>query len=426
MRVLINAFGTEGDIRPFVALAQGLAAAGHPAAICTPAGFDRLVTGHGVEHLLMDNEGLELIQTAMPCVRGLSDSYKVLRRMQAAMRQMMLDEWHAARSWRPDLIVYHPKCLGALHIAERLDLPVFISLPLPFFTPTTAFPIPFIGKWPLDGAANRASYRLNHATMLMYGSMINTFRTQTLGLHRKPRTDALLHRHDGTQLPALYPFSPHLVPRPTDYPDHAHITGAWTLDTDPDWTPPADLARFLDAGEPPVYVGFGSMGFGKGAAQRTSRIVNALTSQRRRVLLATGWGGLTAATDAEHVHTVRSVPHDWLFPRTAAVIHHGGSGTTHAGLQAGRPTLICPFVGDQPFWGHRIHDLGAGPAPIPSRKITDARLHPAIDQLLNDHDLHERAARLGNQIRTENGVVAAIHIITSTRTTTPADPTDTQ
>lgn len=374
----------------------------------------------------MDNEGLELVQTVMSSMPGPSGSYKVLRRMRAAMRQMMLDEWSAARSWRPDVIVFHPKCLGALHIAERLDLPAFISLPLPFFTPTAAFPIPFIGKWPLGGAANRASYRLNHAIMLMYGTMINAFRTETLGLHRKPSTDTLLHRPDGAPLPVLYPFSAHLVPRPADYPDHAHITGAWSLDTDPDWTPPADLARFLDAGEPPVYVGFGSMGFGTGAAQRTSRIVDALTGQRRRVLLATGWGGLTAAADAEHVHTTRTVPHDWLFPRTAAVIHHGGSGTTHAGLQAGRPTLICPFVGDQPFWGHRIHELGVGPAPLPIRKITDARLRPAIEQLLNDHDLHERAARLGDQIRAESGVAAAINIITSTGTTTPADPTGTQ
>lgn len=412
MRVLINAFGTEGDVRPFVALARALAAAGHPAAICTPTGFASLVAGHGVEHLPMDNEGLRLIRIAMSSLRRPADSYRVLRRMPAAMRQMMLDEWHAARSWRPDVIVYHPKCLGALHIAERLDLPAFMSLPLPLFTPTTAFPVPFIGRWPFGGAANRASYRLNHAIMIMYGSMINAFRTRTLELPRKSGTDTLLHRHDGTRLPVLYPFSRHLVPRPVDYPDHAHITGAWTLGVDPDWNPPADLVRFLDAGEPPVYVGFGSMGFGAGAAQRTGRIVDALTGQRRRVLLATGWGGLTAVTDAEHVHTVRSVPHDWLFPRTAAVIHHGGSGTTHAGLHAGRPTLICPFVGDQPFWGHRIHDLGAGPAPLPGPKITDGRLRPAIGQLLNDQDLHQRAAHLGDQIRTENGVIAAIRIIT--------------
>lgn len=413
MKVLINAFGTEGDVRPFVALARGLIAAGHQAALCTPSGFAELVTGPGIEQLPMDNEALELIQTAMPSMGGPADSFRILRRMQAAMRRMMIDEWQAARDWQPDVIIYHPKCLGALHVAERLDVPAFISLPLPFFTPTVDFPIPFIGHWPLGGGANRASYAFNHVTMLIYGSMINSFRVDTLGLRPKPRTDVLLHRHDGTPLPVLYPFSPHLVPPPADYPDHAHITGPWIADTDPGWTPPADLARFLDAGEPPVYVGFGSMGFGKGADLRTARIVRAVTDRGRRIVLATGWGGLTDK-GSEHVHVLRAVPHDWLFPRTAAVIHHGGSGTTHLGLRAGRPTLICPFIGDQPFWGDRVRRLGAGPAPIPSRKINDARLAPAIDQLLDDHDLQRSAARLGHQLRTENGVARAVAIITDT------------
>lgn len=412
VRFLIHAFGTEGDVRPFVALAAGLTAAGHQAAICTATGFAQLLSTHQVELLPMNNAGLDLIQTAMQTMRGPADSYRIVRRMQAAMRQMMLDEWAAARTWRPDVILYHPKCLGALHIAERLDLPAYVSLPLPFFTATAAFPIPFIGRWPLGGAANKASYGFNHATMLMYGSMINTFRTDTLGLRPKARTDTLLTRHDGTPVPALYPFSQHLVPRPADYPDHAHITGPWVLDTESGWTPPVDLTNYLDAGDPPVYVGFGSMGFGGASTQRTSRIVQALGRQGRRVLLATGWGGLNAEGDNKNVHTVRAVPHGWLFPRTEAVIHHGGSGTTHAGLRAGRPTLICPFIGDQPFWGHRIHDLRTGPSPVPIRTFTQARLNRAIDQLLNDHDLRARAEHLGQKLRRENGIKNAIQILT--------------
>jgi sterol 3beta-glucosyltransferase len=410
---LINAFGTEGDLRPFVALARGLTAAGHQAAICAPSGFAEFIAGYSVEHLPMGNEALHLIQTEMPSMRGPADSVRILRRMTPAMRRMMLDEWQAAQSWRPDMIVYHPKCLGALHTAERLDIPALISLPLPFFTPTRAFPIPFIGRWPLGGAANRASYAFNHFTMLAFGSMINTFRTETLGLRRKPRTDVLLHRHDGSPVPVLYSFSRHLVPPPADYPAHAHVTGAWDLGSAPDWTPPEDLVRFLEAGDPPVYVGFGSMGFGRGAERRTARIVDALTRQGARIVLATGWGGLAAAT-AEHLHTVRSVPHDWLFPRVGAVIHHGGSGTTHAGLRAGRPTLICPFLGDQPFWGHRVHAAGVGPAPLPVRKITDERLAPAIDRLINDHDQRQRAERLGHLIRAEHGVDRAVAVITGT------------
>lgn len=412
MRVLVNAFGTEGDIRPSLALACGLTASGHQAAICTPTGYADLVADHGVEHLPMDNSALQLIQSGMTSLRGPRDSVKMARQMPEGMRLMMLDEWEAARTWRPDAIVFHPKCLGALHVAERLDLPAFIALPLPFFTPTSAFPIPFVSSRTLGKVGNRASYLANHATMLMYGTMINAFRTDVLGLHRRRRTDDLLHRHDGTPLPALYAHSPHLVPRPADYPDHAHITGAWNRDTWSDWRPPGELTTFLDAGEPPVFVGFGSMGFGRGADRRTASLVTAITKQRRRVILATGWGGVAATANSEQVHTVGSVPHGWLFPRTEAVVHHGGSGTTHAGLSAGRPSLICPFLGDQPFWGNRVYDIGAGPPPVPSRKINSTRLAPAVDQLLNDPAIRQRAVRLGSEIRGEDGVAAAVRIIT--------------
>src|SRR5699024_899504 len=225
-------------------------------------------------------------------------------RMTASMRPMMLDEWRAARWWRPDAIIHHPKSLGAPHVAERLDIPTVIALPMPYFTPTGAFPIPFIGQWPLGERANRASYRFNHAPMLMYGSMINAFRTRTLGLPRKRRTDDLLHRPDGTAVPALYPISPQLVPPPADYPDHAHITGPWTLEEGAGREPPEGLKAFLDAGEPPVYAGFGSMGFGAGAEQRTDHIIETLARHGRRVVLATGWGGLVPREHTDQVHTL--------------------------------------------------------------------------------------------------------------------------
>ena len=172
MRVQLNTFGTEGDIRPFVALAQGLTKAGHEAAVCTSDGYGPIVNGGGVEQLSMDDTARALIKTAMPSMHGPSDSMKIIQQMRPAMRQMMHDEWTAAQAWKPDLIVYHPKCLGALHIAERLAIPAAVSLPLPFFTPTRAFPIPFIGRWPLGARANRASYAFNNVTMLAYGSMI--------------------------------------------------------------------------------------------------------------------------------------------------------------------------------------------------------------------------------------------------------------
>jgi sterol 3beta-glucosyltransferase len=143
------------------------------------------------------------------------------------------------------------------------------------------------------------------------------------------------------------------------------VTGYWFLDGEASWKPPDELAEFLDRGDAPVYVGFGSMGFAKDGDQRREAIITALARAEVRGVPATGWGGIPAGAADPNVITVDNVPHDWLFPRVAAVVHHGGAGTTAAGLRASRPTLICPFLGDQPFWGHQIDHLRAGPKPLP-------------------------------------------------------------
>lgn len=119
--------------------------------------------------------------------------------------------------------------------------------------------------------------------------------------------------------------------------------------------------------------------------ERLTRIVlRAACESGQRVLLAAGWGGLAATELPRYAYILKSAPHDWLFPRCAAVIHHGGAGTTAAGLRAGKPTLVCPFFGDQPFWGRRVHELGVGPRPIPQKKINIENLAQAMCQMTSD------------------------------------------
>jgi sterol 3beta-glucosyltransferase len=139
--------------------------------------------------------------------------------------------------------------------------------------------------------------------------------------------------------------------------------------------------------------------------------VEALAMAGQRGILASGWGGLTAAPLAEHVYMLDAAPHDRLFPRVAAVVHHGGAGTTAAGLRAGKPTVICPFFGDQPFWGRRVAELGVGPAPIPFRYLTPEKLADAIRCAVTDPEMHRRAAKLGTRIREDNGVGRAVELI---------------
>ncbi len=410
MRVLILTFGTQGDVQPYVALARGLLAAGHEAAVCTAEGFRELVSGHGVPYEHMGNDMLELIQSAMPGMAGPAEALQLARRMMAAMRSSLVDQWEAAHRFGPDVLVYHPKMLGGLHIAERLGVPAVLSLPLPFFTPTNAFPIPFIGRWPFRGRLNRASYQFNRFTAVAYGGMINTFRRHVLGLNRMSRITNYLDDADGRPVPILYAYSSAVVPVPTDYPAHAHVTGYWFLNGQAPPQLPAGLLEFIQAGPPPIYVGFGSMGFGRDAAERGQTVASAVTEAGLRAVVATGWGGL-AVPPSERIYVVDHIPHEWLFPQMAAVVHHGGAGTTAAGLRAGRPTLICPVLGDQGFWAERIRDLRLGPAPLRVRQLTVAGLTRRLLDLTSTDAYQERCTAVARRLATEDGVANAVRVI---------------
>jgi UDP:flavonoid glycosyltransferase YjiC (YdhE family) len=210
----------------------------------------------------------------------------------------------------------------------------------------------------------------------------------------------------------LYGYSPHVIPPPPDWGADTHVTGYWFLDPPSGWTPPPALHEFLAAGPPPVYVGFGSMSSRN--PQATAKLVlDALGAAGQRAVLLAGWSGLRPADLPDSVLMVDSVPFAWLFPRMAAVVHHGGAGTTAAGLRAGVPSIVVPFFGDQPYWGRRVAELGVGPAPIPRKRLTVEVLAGAIDRAVTDPVLRRRAAELGVRIRVEDGVARAVGVVST-------------
>lgn len=413
MRVLIMSFGTRGDIQPYAALAGALARAGHDVTLAVPEGFADLVPHGGpgtITHQPAGSALLRLLRDVMPELSGPWDALRTLGIMTSAMRELNAECWAAARLVRPDIVVYHPKCLAGQHIAEALGVPGVLSLPLPYFTPTSAHAMPFFGGASFGAWGNRASYELRRTAGAMYGAMINDFRSE-VGLGRVGRLADPLKNPDGSPVHVLYPYSRHVLPVPADYPPSAHVTGYWFLDHDDAWEPPAKLVDFLAAGEPPVYIGFGSMGFGKGANKRRDAIMAALRVQGLRGIVATGWGGITpgeAGTD--DVLVLEGAPHEWLFPHVGAVVHHGGAGSTAAGLRAGRPTLVVPFLGDQPFWGAQVHALGLGPAPLPARHLGTG-LAGRLGDLVNTDSYASRAAEVGAAIRAEHGLAAGVQVL---------------
>lgn len=411
VHILIMSFGTRGDIQPYAALAGALARAGHDVTLAVPEPFADLLPHAGpgtVTHHPAGTALLRLVQEVMPELNGPRDALRTLRVLTRAMRELNAECWAAARAARPDLVVHHPETLAGPHIAEVLGVPAVLSLPLPFFTPTRTYPMPFFGGTSLGAWGNRRSYALNRMSGLLYGGMINDFR-HAIGLGRVRRlADPLTN-----PVQVLYPYSKHLVPVPRDYPPSAHVTGYWFLDSGDGtaWEPPAVLRDFLAAGAPPVYVGFGSMGFGRGAGERRAAVLGALRAHGLRGIVATGWGGIAAGqAETEDVLVIEGAPHDWLFDQVTAVVHHGGAGSTAAGLRAGRPTLVVPFLGDQPFWGARVHAIGAGPAPLPVRQLTQT-LTDRLGDLVTTDAYAARAAAVGAGIRAEDGLGTGVRII---------------
>jgi sterol 3beta-glucosyltransferase len=410
-RIMIVTIGSRGDIQPFVALGKGLQSAGYDVALQTAEAYKSFVEDNGLPYLHMNNEFMKLTESkaGQAATEG-KGKFALMKQVMPVLREMLHDEWHAAQQYQPDAIVYHPKSLGGYHIAEKLDIPAILSLALPLYTPTRAYPIPVLPALHLGGTVNRLSYKIMAMATAPYMSVINDFRVNELGLQKRGRFASELLKPDSTPVPVLYAYSRHVLPIPEDYPPHVHVTGYWFLDNGSSWQPSEELVRFLDAGAPPVYIGFGSM-TGLTGRQRADIVVQALEKTGQRGLLASGWGGLKMLDLPDSVFMLDQAPHDWLFPRMSAVVHHGGAGTTAAGLRAGKPTVTVPFIADQPFWGRVVHELGAGPKPIPQGKLTIEALSSAISQAVNDPRIRQCAEAVGAKIRAEDGVANAIGVI---------------
>ena len=419
MKIFIVTFGSRGDVQPYVALGKGLQDAGHQVTVCTAVDFEPFIRENGLEYgymsgdllRLMDTDaGREAMEETVGLLGSLKSMVKLTRQTKPLTRQTMLDSWAAAQEAQPDLVIYHPKALAAVSIAEAFNAPPVMALLQPMIVPTADFPPTGMPSLPLGGTYNRLSYKAIAAGFSVYTGMVNEMRREQMGLEKFPKGTGLYRTAAGKAIPVMHGFSRQVIPRPADWPDSATITGYWFLERGEDWQPSAELADFLAAGETPVYVGFGSMA-GKNPARLTKIVIAALLQANVRGILASGWGGLETADLPPSILPIESAPHDWLFPQMAAVVHHGGAGTTAAGLRAGRPSVICPFMGDQPLWGGRVHALGVGPAPIPQKKLSADGLAAAIRTAVSDERMQANAAALGQKIRAEDGVETAVAII---------------
>lgn len=415
MRIAILAMGTRGDVQPYVALGKGLQEAGHAVRLVTHPNFAALVNAHGLSFYPVSGNVQDVAESEEMRVLLEKGNFLAITRKTAQEAQRAAVAWAAeglAACSDVGLIVAG---IGGLYLgialAEKLNLPLVEAYVAPF-TPTNAFPGVVLPRTVsrLGGAANRFSHHLVRQMMWQgFRTADKQVRQKVLDLPAAP----FWGPYDAGRLrpaPVLYGFSPSVIAKPPDWGANTHVTGYWFLESAAVWTPPDALEAFLQDGPTPVYVGFGSMS-NRRPEEMAALILQALEQSQQRAILMAGWGGLRQAALPDTVLMVDSIPHAWLFPRVAAVVHHGGAGTTAAGLRAGVPSIIVPFFGDQAFWGERVAALGVGPNPIPRKQLTAERLAQALQQAVHNQTMRRRAADLGERIRAEDGVANAVAVV---------------
>ncbi|MBN1287840.1 MAG: glycosyltransferase family 1 protein [Anaerolineae bacterium] len=415
MKITICTFGSRGDTQPYVALALGLQQAGHHVTLVASRDHIEWVRSYGVNVHPIGFSMQEFVRKPehRAGLRG-RNVVRILREFRSGMEtylaKVMDNCWEAAQE--AEFVALSSVASIGVDLANQRGIPMALVSLQPLFPPTRAFPVfmlPF--RFSLGGGYNYLTYTLYmRAGWLLVGGMFNHWRTTRLGLPSWRSMREMLNTLGDHGTPWLYGYSPQVLPKPPDWADNHHVTGYLFLDAQPDWQPPAELERFLESGPPPVYVGFGSMS-DKDPERVTRLVLRALELTGQRGILLTGWGAVARLPTSASVFYVDDAPHSWLFPRTAAVVHHGGAGTTAAGLRAGAPSLITPFLLDQYAWADRVEKLGVGLRLADSKRLTAEKLAQAIHTAVTDSALRARAAAFGERIQAEDGVACAVEVI---------------
>ena len=400
MRIVALTFGTEGDTRPMAALCRGLRDAGHDVVLLAERGGASYAEALDVPFVPLAGDMALAMRTAAAGVSRRGADVHYVARTLAMIAAANTAEWMRSaldHARGRDLML----CAGlaiyvGLSVAETLGIRA-IGVGLQPMMPTRAFASPFLPPLHLPRFLNRASHRLVLSLMWRaFRGPVNAARRDVAS--QAPRT----REWDG--YPVLFGVSPTLVPRPDDWTDRIAITGYWFGPRDPRFVPDRDLVDFIDAGEAPVYVGFGSM-LGFDRDRLLDMVLRAL--EGRRAIVHSGWSGFGDAPLPRNVHRVAHVPHDWLFPRMSTVVHHGGAGTAHTAGRAGVPSVVLPFAADQFFWAKRLERVGIAPKMLTHRRLTATRLRERLDAARTP-SMQARARDIGARIAAENGVANGV------------------
>ncbi len=409
MKVSILAIGSTGDVRPCVMLSKELIKRGHEVIIVTYDRFESFVKSVGADFAEFPGDIDEVMHIAANPNVGPFELMKKMRDYMGDLKddieRVLLDSFEGS-----DIVVYANSVSSmAVYIAERLKIPYvrlnyYPDLESSDVTPPVypKLPMPKFLKSFYNRMANKISY---HLAINICRKPLKSWVTK----YDLPKTKYFYTRGDGKPMDHLMAYSETICPRSKEYGENVHICGYLFEDkADVDYTPNDELKDFLSAGEPPVYIGFGSMIDGSFEELR-KLIINALEISGKRAIISKGWGGFSEENLPDNIYMVDYCPHDWLFEQVSAVVHHGGAGTTAAGLRAGKPTVIIPFGADQTFWGDQINKLGCGPKPIKRKKLNAKKLAKALIET-DSPEMQQRARDIADKLAQEDGVKNACDV----------------
>ncbi|KAL7176175.1 hypothetical protein ACSBR2_029686 [Camellia fascicularis] len=411
LKIAIIVVGTRGDVQPFLAVARRLQEFGHHVRLATHVNFSTFVKSAGIDFYPLGGDP-RVLAGFMARNKGLIPSapgeISIQRKQLKAIIESLLPactepDVDTGEPFRAQAIIANPPAYGHAHVAEALAVPLHIFFTMPW-TPTYEFP------HPLARVPQSAGYWLSYIVvdlLIWWGirGYINDFRKRNLKL--APIAYFSLYRGSVSHLPTAYMWSPHVMPKPSDWGPQVDVVGYCFLNLGSKYQPPEEFVQWIQKGPQPIYIGFGSMPL-EDPKKTTDIILEALKSTGQRGIICRGWGDLgTLPEVSDTVFPLEDCPHDWLFPQCLAVVHHGGAGTTATGLRAGCPTTIVPFFGDQFFWGERIYEKGLGPAPIPISQLNVETLSDAVQFMLQP-EVKSRAMEIAKLIENEDGVAAAV------------------
>lgn len=408
--ITILCSGSRGDFQPYIALAQQLKKLGKDVRITGSKSFEGFIRSYGIDVYPIEAD-METINVDPKLLKDAGSSDHPLKmlltfnKMRKYGKYMIHDFYSACEG--SELIIYHPGCSIGYFAAQKLGIPSVLASPFPMHKTKDYVSVVMYGKTKSTFLTKKISYAMIQGMLWMASKdSVKGYWKEIFG-GIPDQFGPPFERHTDKKHPAIISCSNFVFKRPDDWNENIHQHGYWFVEEPSDYKPSKELADFLNAGEKPIYIGFGSMTSLENHESLTEMVVEAIIKSGKRGIIS-GMGRPTNLP--KDIIAIDSVPHTWLFERVSAVCHHGGAGTTAAGFKAGIPSIIVPFSNDQFAWAHRSYDLGVGAKPIPKKELSSAKLTDAINFAFSN-TVVANAKTIGRQLATENGAMACAKII---------------